>query len=76
MRDYSEAPAGYLDLRVAAYIDMGGPINPLIVKHIQTLIDSGTLVHTFHAVRYVASELAEINAVKGLKVNPHAEAES
>jgi hypothetical protein len=44
-----EPPHGYLDMRLAQFIELG-MLTRDIVKHLQDLADSGTILRTIHPI--------------------------
>jgi DNA polymerase/3'-5' exonuclease PolX len=59
-----ESKPGYLDLRIAAMVEIGY-IGKEVIKHIQEIVDSGTIYQTQHAlVLRAASVLAMAGQIK------------
>jgi hypothetical protein len=66
-RDYSQPVPGYPDLRVIDHYDNGGQITGEVQRHVQSLIDSGTLHQlAHHPFRKMASKLAGLGVVSGM----------
>lgn len=64
-KDWEVPPPGYLDLRYIDQLERTHLVTDGMIKHVQSLIDCGSIHHTFHYVRGLAREMAKNGRIKG-----------